>query len=57
MIKRNGIKETARKLEKKVTKQSRKEYRKDMEKSKKVYKKRKSFTELIKGASLKGKLD
>ena len=56
MIKSNGIKETARKIGE-VKKKSREEYRKDMEKSKKVYKNRKSFTELIKGASLKGKLD
>lgn len=57
MEKINGLKETPRKAENKVKKKkSRKDYRKVKEKRKKVYKKR-SFKELVKGTSLKGKLD
>lgn len=54
MEKINGLKETPRKAENKVKK---KKLRKVMEKRKKVYKKRRSFKELVKGTSLKGKLD
>jgi len=55
----NGLKETPRKAENKVKKKKNQEkiIEKSWRKRKRSTKKRRSFKELVKGTSLKGKLD